>query len=79
MSMTCRERRKRESVLVAEDYCPLLDLGKFVLERREKVESNALETITAPVKDSIHRLMERQVVLNNMGIVGYPSSLGALT
>ena len=79
MSMTCRERRKRESVLVAEDYCPLLDLGKFGLERRKKVESNALETITAPVKDSSHRLTERQVVLNDMGIVRYPNSLGALT
>ena len=79
MSMACRERRKRESVLVAEDYCPLLGLGKFGLERREKVESNALETIMAPVEDSIQRLTERQVVVNNMGIVGYPSSLGALT
>ena len=57
----------------------MLDLGKFGLERREKVESSALETITAPVEDSIHRLTERQVVLNDMGIVGYPSSLGALT
>ena len=77
--MTCREKRKRERVLVAEDYCPLLGLGKFGLERRGKVKSNTLETITAPVEDSSHRPMERQVVLNDMGIVGYLSSLGALT
>ena len=43
-----------------EDCCPMpvVGLDIFVLERREKVKANALETITAPVEDSSHGLTE---------------------